>query len=80
MPSMVSSSFCRLEPSSTAITASLPSVADYDLMLGLSRTVKGPKTASFEYRRTKAGLNAEIAGPGKGGKEIVIPFDYLQRK
>ena len=100
-----------------------------DLMLGLSRTIKGAKTASFEflriewtggvasyiaqpqggppvafkltasgadwarfenpahdfpkrveYRRTKQGLYAEIAGPGEGGKEMVIPFDYLRCK
>jgi Domain of unknown function (DUF6265) len=96
-----------------------------DLLLGISRTVKGAKTASFEYlriewqdgvpsyvaqpqghppvpfkwiaggadwarfenlendfpkrveyRKTKDGLYAEIAGPGEGGKELVIPFDY----
>jgi hypothetical protein len=96
-----------------------------DIMLGLSRTVKGAKTSSFEflriewaagvpsyiaqpqgrppvafkltasgadwarfenpahdfpnrveYRRTKDGLYAEIAGPGEGGKETKIPFDY----
>lgn len=96
-----------------------------DLLLGLSRTVKGGKTASFEYlriewknsvpsyiaqpqgappvpfrwvaggkdwarfenaendfpkrveyRKTPGGLYAEIAGPGEGGKELVIPFDY----
>lgn len=96
-----------------------------DIMLGLSRTVKGTKTASFEflriewiagvpsyiaqpqgappvafklaasgadwarfenpahdfpqrveYRRTKDGLHAEIAGPGEGGKEMKIPFAY----
>jgi len=29
-----------------------------------------------EYRRTDQGLHAEIAGPGKGGREAVIPFDY----
>lgn len=29
-----------------------------------------------EYRRTSSGLHAEIAGPGKGGKEVVMPFDY----
>lgn len=29
-----------------------------------------------EYRRTDSGLHAEIAGPGKDGKEVVIPFDY----
>jgi hypothetical protein len=29
-----------------------------------------------EYRRTATGLHAEIAGPGRGGKETVIPFDY----
>ena len=29
-----------------------------------------------EYRRTSSGLHAEIAGPGKNGKEVVIPFDY----
>lgn len=29
-----------------------------------------------EYRRTSSGLHAEIAGPGKDGKEVVIPFDY----
>ncbi len=96
-----------------------------DIMLGLSRTVKGATTASFEYlriewqggvasyvaqpqgqppvrfvqtaggpdwakfenpahdfpkrveyRRTKDGLYAEIAGPGEGGKEMKIAFDY----
>jgi hypothetical protein len=100
-----------------------------DLLLGLSRTVQGTKTASFEYlriewhdgvpsyvaqpqgnppvafkwtagganwarfenpahdfprrveyRRTAKGLYAEIAGPGEGGKEMVIPFDYLACK
>jgi hypothetical protein len=30
-----------------------------------------------EYRRTARGLHAEIAGPGEGGRENVIPFDYL---
>jgi hypothetical protein len=30
-----------------------------------------------EYRRAGAGLHAEIAGPGKDGREVVIPFDYL---
>ena len=29
-----------------------------------------------EYRRTPDGLHAEIAGPGKDGKELTIPFDY----
>ncbi|HEU4778552.1 MAG TPA: DUF6265 family protein [Steroidobacteraceae bacterium] len=29
-----------------------------------------------EYRLTPGGLHAEIAGPGKDGKERVIPFDY----
>jgi hypothetical protein len=29
-----------------------------------------------EYRRTSEGLHAEIAGPGKGGKDLVIPFEY----
>jgi hypothetical protein len=29
-----------------------------------------------EYRRTPKGLQAEIAGPGKDGKERVIPFEY----
>jgi len=97
-----------------------------DILLGLSRTLKGAKTANFEflrvewkdgvpsyiaqpqgappvvfkwvaggadwarfenpthdfptrveYRRTQTGLYAEIAGPGDGGKEAVIPFDYL---
>ena len=96
-----------------------------DLLLGLSRTVKGTKTASFEYlriewtagvpsyiaqpqghppvpfkwtaggpdwarfenpandfpkrveyRRTKDGLYAEIAGPDPTGKNLVIPFNY----
>ena len=96
-----------------------------DMLLGLSRTVKGAKTASFEYlriewqagipsyiaqpqgnppvpfkwvaggadwarfenpandfpkrveyRRTPQGLHAEIAGPGRDGKELVIPFPY----
>jgi hypothetical protein len=96
-----------------------------DILLGLSRTVKGAKTASFEflriewtggvpsyiaqpqgqppvafkltasgtdwarfenpahdfpkrveYRRTAGGLYAEIAGPGEGGKELKIPFEY----
>ena len=31
-----------------------------------------------EYRRTPKGLHAEIAGPGKGGKEQVIPFEYTR--
>jgi hypothetical protein len=31
-----------------------------------------------EYRRTQGGLHAEIAGPGKDGKEKVIPFEYLR--
>jgi hypothetical protein len=30
-----------------------------------------------EYRRTAGGLHAEIAGPGRDGREVVIPFDYL---
>ncbi|MEO8063653.1 MAG: DUF6265 family protein [Pseudomonadota bacterium] len=96
-----------------------------DLLLGMSRTVKGAKTASFEflriewtagiptyiaqpqghppvpfkwtaggtdwarfensandfpkrveYRRTKEGLYAEIAGPGDADKDLVIPFNY----
>jgi hypothetical protein len=36
-----------------------------DLMLGLSRTVKGPKTSSFEYLRLEwtAGIPAYIAQP-----------------
>lgn len=29
-----------------------------------------------EYRRTAAGLHAEISGPGDGGKDQVIGFDY----
>jgi len=29
-----------------------------------------------EYRRRPDGLHAEIAGPGEGGKELVIPFIY----
>ena len=29
-----------------------------------------------EYRRTSAGLRAEIAGPGNAGKETVIAFNY----
>ena len=29
-----------------------------------------------EYRKTATGLHAEIAGPGKEGRELVIPFDY----
>jgi len=29
-----------------------------------------------EYRRTANGMHAEIAGPGKEGKELVIPFEY----
>ena len=96
-----------------------------DVFLGLSRTVKGAKTANFEflriewkdgvpsyiaqpqgnppvafkwvaggpdwarfenlqhdfptrveYRKTANGLHAEIAGPGKDGQELVIPFEY----
>jgi hypothetical protein len=99
--------------------------AQGDILLGLSRTVKGGKTVSFEflriqrdgaitnylaqpqgapptafqltaagagwarfenprhdfprrveYRRTASGLHAEIAGPGKEGKAVVIPFEY----
>jgi hypothetical protein len=30
----------------------------------------------IEYRRTPDGLHAEISGPGEGGKELVISFDY----
>jgi hypothetical protein len=30
-----------------------------------------------EYRRTPGGLHAQIAGPGQGGAEQVIGFDYL---
>jgi hypothetical protein len=29
-----------------------------------------------EYRRTSSGLHAEIAGPGKDGRQQVIPFEY----
>jgi len=29
-----------------------------------------------EYRRTETGLHAEIAGPGKDGKEVVLPIVY----
>jgi hypothetical protein len=29
-----------------------------------------------EYRRTPAGLHAEIAGPGENGKQTVMPFDF----
>lgn len=29
-----------------------------------------------EYRRTATGLHAEIAGPGRDGKETVIRFEY----
>lgn len=29
-----------------------------------------------EYRRTSSGLRAEIAGPGKDGKEAVIPLEF----
>ena len=50
-------------------------------------TASGPDWARFEnpqhdfpkrveYRRTSAGLHAEIAGPGKDGKEFALPFDY----
>jgi hypothetical protein len=50
-------------------------------------TGSGPQWARFEnpqhdfpkrieFRRTPAGLHAEIAGPGEGGKERVIDFDY----
>jgi len=50
-------------------------------------TASGPDWARFEnpqhdfpkrveYRRTAAGLHAEIAGPGKDGKEVVLPFEY----
>jgi hypothetical protein len=50
-------------------------------------TASGPNWARFEnprhdfptrveYRRGAAGLHAEIAGPGEGDKEVVIPFDY----
>lgn len=97
-----------------------------DVMLGLSRTIRGDQTRNFEYmrvefaagavtfiaqpqgdppvpfkrtaggadwarfenaahdfpnrveyRRTAKGLHAEIAGPGKDGREMSIPFDYL---
>lgn len=50
-------------------------------------TASGPDWARFEnpqhdfpkrveYRRTAEGLHAEIAGPGKNGKEAVIQFEY----
>jgi hypothetical protein len=50
-------------------------------------TASGPNWARFEnpehdfpkrieYRRSDSGLHAEIAGPGEGGKEMVIPFHY----
>jgi uncharacterized protein DUF6265 len=32
----------------------------------------------IEIRRTETGLHAEIAGPGKDGKEEVIPVDYTR--
>jgi len=32
----------------------------------------------IEYRRNAAGLHAEIAGPGRDGKELVIGFEYLR--
>jgi hypothetical protein len=100
-----------------------------DLLLGMSRTVKGARTESFEflriewkdgvasyiaqpqgdppvafrlvasgadwarfenaandfpkrieYRKTGRGLHAEIAGPGDGGRQTVIPFDYATCK
>lgn len=33
-----------------------------------------------EYRRNGDALHAHIAGPGKDGKEVVIPFDYTRCK
>jgi hypothetical protein len=50
-------------------------------------TSSGPDWARFEnpehdfpkrveYRRTPSGLHAEIAGPGEGGAQQVIGFDY----
>lgn len=30
----------------------------------------------IEFRRTSPGLHTEIAGPGKDGKEEIIPFEY----
>jgi hypothetical protein len=50
-------------------------------------TASGPKWARFEnpqhdfptrieYRRTSAGLHAQIAGPDQNGGEATIPFDY----
>ena len=32
----------------------------------------------IEYRRNASGLHAEIAGPGREGKELVIGFEYLR--
>jgi hypothetical protein len=29
-----------------------------------------------EYRRSSSGLHAEIAGPGEGGKPVVIPIEF----
>jgi len=29
-----------------------------------------------EYRRTPKGLHAEIAGPGKDGKDVVVSFEF----
>lgn len=98
-----------------------------EVMVGMSRTLRGERTASFEflrivkiegvptyvaqpnggspvhfvrtsggknhvrfenpahdfpqrieYRRTDAGLQAEIAGPGTGGREKVIAFSYTR--
>jgi hypothetical protein len=51
-------------------------------------TASGPGWARFEdpahdfpqrveYRRDGTDLHAAIAGPGAGGKELVIPFDYV---
>jgi len=32
----------------------------------------------IEYRRTRDGLHAQISGPGEGGKEMVIGFDFVR--
>ena len=32
----------------------------------------------IEYRRTRGGIRAQISGPGEGGKENVVEFDFTR--
>jgi len=81
----VSVEFMRIETRDgvTSFVALLPGQAPTAFKL----TASGKHWARFEnpqhdfprrveYRQTDSGLHAEIAGPGRDGKEKVIGFDY----